>query len=84
VRREHRGEGLATKLTAAAVDHAAAHGARLVEAYPIDTDQRKTSNNELFVGSVRMFHDAGFDEVARPTGARVVMALDVSRRRRAP
>jgi ribosomal protein S18 acetylase RimI-like enzyme len=84
VRREHRREGLATQLTAAAVEHAAKHGARVVEAYPIDTDQRKAGNNELFVGSVRLFRKAGFDEVARPTGARVVMALDVSRRRQAP
>jgi ribosomal protein S18 acetylase RimI-like enzyme len=84
VRREHRGQGLAKELTAAAVDHATAHGARVVEAYPFDTDQRKTSNNEMYVGSVRLFRDAGFREVARPTGARVVMALDVSRRRREP
>jgi ribosomal protein S18 acetylase RimI-like enzyme len=84
VRREHRGQGLAKELTAAAVDHAAAHGARVVEAYPYDTDQRKTSNNEMYVGSVQLFRDAGFKEIARPTGARVVMALDVSRRRRAP
>jgi ribosomal protein S18 acetylase RimI-like enzyme len=81
VRREHRSQGLAKALTAAAVDHAVAHGARVVEAYPYDTDRRKTSNNELFVGSVRLFSDAGFREVARPTSARVVMALDVSRRR---
>lgn len=79
VRREHRGKGLARTLTKAAVDHAAAHGARVVEAYPIDTDQRKTTNNELFHGSVAMFRDAGFREVARPTGARAVMALDLSR-----
>lgn len=84
VRREHRGLGLAKELTKAAVDHATAHGARVVEAYPIDTDQRKTSNNELFHGSASTFREAGFREVARPTGARVVMALDVSRRRRAP
>ena len=84
VRRDKRGQGLAKQLTAAAIEHAVEHGARVVEAYPIDTDQRKTSNNELFHGSVRLFSDAGFSEVARPTGARVVMALDVSRRRRAP
>ncbi len=84
VRRDHRRQGLATALTAAAVDHARAHGARVVEAYPIDTDQRKASSNELFHGSVRLFADAGFREVARPTDARAVMALDVSRRRRAP
>jgi ribosomal protein S18 acetylase RimI-like enzyme len=81
VRREHRGQGLAKKLTAAAIDHAATHDARVVEAYPVDTDQRKTSNNELFHGSASTFREAGFREVARPTGARVVMALDVSRRR---
>ena len=84
IRREHRGQGLAKALTAAAVDHASAHGARVVEAYPIDTDERKTSNNELFHGSVSLFTAAGFREVARPTSARAVMALDVSRRRRAP
>lgn len=75
VRREHRGQGLAKELTTAAVDHAAAHGARVVETYPIDTDQRKASNNEMFVGSARLFRDAGFGEAARPTGARVVMRL---------
>lgn len=84
VRRDHRGQGLAHALTAAAVDHAAAHGARVVEAYPIDTEQRKTSNNELFHGSVQLFRDAGFREVARPTDARAVMALEVSPPRRAP
>ena len=84
IRREHRGLGLAKELTKAAVDHATAHGARVVEAYPVDTDERKTSNNELFHGSVSLFKDAGFREVARPTGARAVMALDVSRRRQAP
>ena len=84
VRREHRGQGLARRLTAAAVDHAAAHGARVVEGYPVDTDKRKASSNELFHGSVDMFRAAGFREVARPSDARAVMALDVSRRRRAP
>src|SRR5215207_5915029 len=40
VRRDHRGQGLAHALTAAALDHAAAHGARVVEEYPVDTDLR--------------------------------------------
>lgn len=80
VRREHRGLGLAKELTAAAVDHAAAHGARVVEAYPVDTEKRKTSNNELFHGSAQLFRDAGFREVARPSNARVVMAVDIDTR----
>jgi len=84
VRREHRGQGLARQLTAAAVDHAVDHGARVVEGYPVDTGRRKASSNELFHGSVEMFRAAGFREAARPSDARAVMALDVSRRRRAP
>jgi len=84
VRREHRGQGLAAQLTKAADDHAAAHGARVVEGYPVDTGRRRTSSNELFHGSVGMFRAAGFREVARPSEARAVMALDVSRRRQGP
>ncbi|WP_193509707.1 GNAT family N-acetyltransferase [Cryobacterium sp. BB736] len=75
VRREHRAKGIATRLLQAAIDHARQHGARLIEAYPIDTERRKSSNNELFVGSARLFSAAGFEEIARPTESRVVMAL---------
>ncbi len=75
VRREHRAKGIATRLLEAAIDHARQHGARLIEAYPIDTERRKSSTNELFVGSALLFSAAGFEEIARPTESRVVMAL---------
>jgi GNAT superfamily N-acetyltransferase len=82
VRREHRGRGVARALVAAAVEHAARHGARVIEAYPFDTDLRKSSSNELFVGSVRMFAEQEFTVTARPTTARTVMTkvLDPERR----
>ncbi|MEV7396858.1 GNAT family N-acetyltransferase [Aeromicrobium sp. NPDC092404] len=81
VRKEHRGKGLLKRLATAAVEHAVAHGARVIEAYPVDTEARETSDNELYHGTVKMFRDAGFREVARPSETRAVMALDVSRRR---
>jgi ribosomal protein S18 acetylase RimI-like enzyme len=81
VRREHRRRGLAKALVEAAVRHAAGNGARLIEAYPFDTDQRKTTSNELFVGSVRMFAEQQFVETARPTGARVVMTRTLTPQR---
>ncbi|MCU1477515.1 MAG: family N-acetyltransferase [Subtercola sp.] len=74
VRREYRGRGLATQLVAAATQFAAQSGARVIEAYPIDTDQRTASNSELYVGSVRLFAKNGFRETSRPLGARVVMS----------
>ncbi len=64
VRREHRGIGVTTALLDAAVDHARTGGARVVEAYPVDTGGEKQSSNALFTGALRPFLAAGFQEVA--------------------
>jgi GNAT superfamily N-acetyltransferase len=81
VRREYRRQGVAKALVEAAVRHAALNGARLIEAYPIDTDRRKATSNELFVGSVSLFAEHEFTVTARPTGGRAVMTRTVTRRR---
>lgn len=75
VRRDHRGQGLARRLLDAAVDHARAHGARVIEGYPLDTDVGKTTSNDLFHGALSTFLAAGFDEVARPTPKRPIVSL---------
>lgn len=78
VRREHRGRGLAAALLDAAVAHATAGGARVVEGYPIDPDAGRThSANSLYHGTVSTFRTAGFREVGRSRPDRVVMALDI-------
>ncbi|HWM17221.1 MAG TPA: GNAT family N-acetyltransferase [Microbacterium sp.] len=77
VRREHRRSGLNAKLLAAAIDFAREHGARLVEAYPIDTRVSRSSANQLFRGILSVFEDAGFHEVARPKPDRAIVALDL-------
>lgn len=64
VRREFRGLGLMGTLTEAAAGFAATHGARLVEAYPVDTYGRQVRSNDLFHGSLDVFLRAGFEEVA--------------------
>lgn len=78
VRREHRGAGLNTRLLASAVDFARANGARVIEAYPIDTSVAQKRVNELFVGVLSTFLAAGFREVARAHPARPIMSLDLS------
>ena len=82
VRREHRGTGLNARLLAAAVDFAREQGARLVEAYPIDTTVGKKPANELYHGILSVFEAAGFREVARPKPDRVIVSLELDRRRR--
>ena len=78
VRRERRGAGVANRLLDAAVDHARTHGARIVEGYPIDTEAKKASSNELFHGALSSFLDAGFTEVARPAPARPIVSLTLA------
>lgn len=79
VRREYRRTGLNAQLLAAAVDFARENGARIIEAYPIDTRAgTKKASNELYHGVLSTFEDAGFVEVARPKPDMAVVALEVA------
>lgn len=71
-----RGQGLSRGLLAAAVAFAAAGGARLVEACPIDHAKQSKSVG-LFVGPARIFHAGGFREIARRKDGRPLMRLDL-------
>jgi GNAT superfamily N-acetyltransferase len=82
VRGERRG-GVAAALLEAAVAFAADAGAAWVEGYPKDAQGAKRGANELFVGSVSMFAEAGFEEVARNSPTRPVMRRAVGRGQRA-
>lgn len=75
VRREFRGQGLSATLLRDAVEFARAHGARVVEGYPIDTAATAASANELYHGALHTFLAAGFVETARPRPDRPVVAL---------
>lgn len=78
VRREFRGQGLNAQLLDAAVAFARDGGARVVEAYPVDPEDRKTSSNELFHGALSTFTAAGFRELSRPKPSRAIVGLTIS------
>jgi len=69
-----RKRGVSRALAAAAVGFARDRGARALEAYPIVTTD--VIAEELHVGTVPTFRDAGLTEVSRPTPRRVVMRID--------
>lgn len=71
VARRLRGHGITQRLITAAVKHAAAHGARVVEAYPVDP----VSPSYRFMGFVSAFEAAGFHEVGRAGTRRHIMRL---------
>jgi ribosomal protein S18 acetylase RimI-like enzyme len=61
---KYRRQGVAQALLDGAVAYARKHGARLVEAYPVDKSAR--SNDEyMWFGAKSMYDRAGFEEVAR-------------------
>jgi GNAT superfamily N-acetyltransferase len=64
-------------LVRAAVDFARRRGARALEGYPMLTDAgQKITWGEIHVGTRRVFADAGFVEVNRPSKRRAVMRID--------
>lgn len=76
VPRAHRKRGVGRALAEAAVAYAREHGARLLEAYAVDPSAReKAPAADLFPGTVTMFENAGFIEVARPKPDRAIMQL---------
>ncbi|HEX9087358.1 MAG TPA: GNAT family N-acetyltransferase [Arthrobacter sp.] len=71
-----RRTGVARALLAAAVDHAFAHGADLVEGYPVDSPQRpKAGPADLYHGTLGLFRAAGFDVVSDAVPGRAVVRL---------
>lgn len=74
VPRAQRGRRVGSRLATAAVEYAAANGARTVEAYAVDpTARAHVTSAELFHGTVSMFAAAGSVEAGRPSPTRVVM-----------
>ena len=72
VAKEFRGQGLQHKLVRAGLDLAREQGVRLVEAYPVDKDER-SHDDFMFFGSRSLYEKAGFTEVVRRSPTRVVM-----------
>ena len=67
--------GLTRALVDAAVEYAVDNGARLVEAYPYDTDEVRRSGIEIYYGVASTFRQAGFEEVERRSPHRPIMRL---------
>jgi uncharacterized membrane protein len=70
---------VAGALLAAAVEHAFAHGATVVEGYPVDPAQRpKAGPSDLYHGTIGLFLAAGFTVVSDAVPGRAVVRLTVT------
>ena len=72
IRSRRRGQGLSHALAQAAVDYAAANGARIIDATPMRWAKQSKSVG-LFVGAEKVFIAAGFETVAERKDGRPLM-----------
>lgn len=77
VARAARRQGVTGALIEAAVAFAAEHGARIVEAYPIDPRMPDVPPVFAWTGLASAFESAGFSEVARPSETRPIMRFEI-------
>jgi GNAT superfamily N-acetyltransferase len=77
--RGHKGRGIGEALIEAAVEYAAENGAEIVEAYPTRLRGRHLAPASSFMGIPKVFERAGFERVAQPSDAKVVMRYYIDR-----
>ncbi len=76
VNNAYRGQGFMLALIQAAVDYACEHGAKIIEAYPVDPEG-KVSASSLYTGLAKVFTSAGFVEMLRTSTGRPILRLTV-------
>jgi GNAT superfamily N-acetyltransferase len=82
VRLGYRGRGISHALLDGAVAYARSRGAPAIEGYPVDNQGKKVDLTMAYVGTRKLFEDAGFTKAADTTSVsggfpRVVMRLDL-------
>ena len=82
VRPGYRGRGISHALLDGAVAYARSQGAPAIEGYPVDNQGKKVDLTMAYVGTRKLFEDAGFTKAAETHSVsggfpRVVMRLDL-------
>ena len=78
----HRGNGISHALLDGAVAYARSGGAPAVEGYPVDNRGQKVDLTMAYVGTRKLFEEAGFTKAANTSAVsggfpRVVMRLEL-------
>lgn len=76
IRTSHRGRGLTSLLTKAAIEFVRSNGGGIVEAYPTDTDAT-ASPSSVYLGLASTFERLGFEVVQRRAPHKPMMRLTV-------
>lgn len=77
IEKKYRRQGMSGRMIAAAADFARRHGARILEAYPVEPKQENMPAVFAWTGIAAAFLQAGFHEVARRSETRPVLRLEL-------
>jgi GNAT superfamily N-acetyltransferase len=77
IKRDYRRHGITARLLEAAVRHARASGARIVEGYPVIPKSENAPAVFAYTGILSAFEKAGFREVARRSAGRPIMRREM-------
>jgi len=77
IKKPYRRKGVSAQLLRAAVEFAAAHGATVVEGYPVEPSMDKMPDPFLWHGVPSAFKTAGFREVLRRSKSRPIMRFEI-------
>ena len=78
IKKPYRRRGISAECLGAAVAFATAHGAAIVEGYPVEPANNKIPDPFLWHGIASAFLAAGFKEVARRSNSRPIMRCEVA------
>ena len=71
--KRYRGQNISQRLIEAGLEYASAHGAQIVEAYPVDPQGKVAQTVSIFTGTAATFARLGFVEVARRSAKRPIV-----------
>jgi GNAT superfamily N-acetyltransferase len=82
VRPGYRGKGISHRLLQGAIAFARSYGAPAIEGYPVDNQGQKVDLTMAYVGTRKLFEEAGFTKAAGTESVlngfpRVLMRLDL-------
>ncbi len=73
ISKKWRKSGVTSQLIKASLEFAKNHGAKIVEAYPVDTQRESTPDVFVYTGLASTFRNLGFKEVARRSSTRPIV-----------
>lgn len=73
IKKNHRGKNLGLKLIQGALKYVKSQGGKIVEAYPTILKTRKAPPVSTFMGIPKIFKQAGFKEIHRPSQSKLIM-----------